>query len=180
MAGLGIRIAIEVALAAVLSFSSVGFWQVVKGRRYGKRLAQDQEFLDNFTQRLNSDKPFSERTSGLQMIRDSWAFNMLLVTKSELQALGMLRNLNLVVCLAILAGSFFLGIVYLAVNIFLFMFWALTGLSAAAQNNTLKMLLSMAQILYCWRRDDKDGYEAFLEDAVGVRKLASSVERYAA
>jgi len=176
--GLAIRIGIEIALVALLSFSAVGFWQTIKGRRYRKRITRDQEFLDSFIKTLNSEKPFSERTSEMEPIRGDWAWNMLLATRSDLGALSTLRNAYLVVCVAILIGSFFLGLVYLGINIAVFLFLAMPGVSGPAQNDALKQVLSIAQIMYRWKRDDRHGYESFLREAIGVRELASSIERY--
>jgi hypothetical protein len=178
--GLVIGIAIGLVLAMVLSFFASLFWQAVAHRRYTRRCARDQEFLDRFVKTLKSERPFSERVADLKPFRGDWAGNMLLVSRVVVRSGSVLRFWSLVICVAVLVGSYFVGLVYLGVNAALFLVWAVVGLSSpAARNAALGDLLSMAQILYCWKRDDRARYEAFLGRAWGLHKLRNSLDRYA-
>jgi len=180
MVGLAIRIAIELVLVVVLSFFASLFWQSLACRRFTRRYAQDQEFMDRFVSGLNAEKPFSERVADLKAFEGNWALNMMIISKTVFESVSAMQTWGLLVCVAVLVGSYFLGLVYLGVNVGVFLFWALAGLSSSAARNTaLGDVLSLAQILYCWKRDDRAAYEAFLDQAWGVQKVASSLDRHA-
>lgn len=177
--GLVVRILIELALAPVLLFFALWFWQAFHRKRYIRRLAQDQKTLDEFVQALNSESPFSERAAILEPVNGNWALNMLLVTKSDQQAIGTVQVISVLVCAAVVVGSFFLGPVFLAANLGLALLPALIGAGAATKNSALGEILSMALIIYRWKQADPESYRRFLLEAVGIHKLDSAVERLA-
>ena len=175
-----IRICLEVGIAAgPLLFVSLGFWQPVRSRRLTRKYCQDQGFLNRFIQNLDAESSFSERAEKLEQFRGDWAWNMLLVTNTNVQSLSILRTLNLVIALLLVAGSYFLEPLFAAVNVAVFLLWALLPATGAASQNALTEILSMAQISFRWRRDDPAGYREFLSSATGLAKIDVALDQYA-
>ena len=178
--GLLLRIIIEIPLALILFFvGGMWFWQAVKATGYMKACFQDEPFLDKFFDSINSEAPFSERTAFMEPIQGNWALNMLTVMKANTGALSAMRWVTLILSLAIIGGSYFLGLPFFAINLALFLFWALPGPLDGAVRNALQDILSTAQIAYRWKQDDPEGYSDFLKQAWSLEKLDAALSRHA-
>ena len=172
-----IKIGIECALMVPLLVLSQMFWSNVKNMRYRRSSLQNGEFLATLIKQLNDEMPFSQRVADLKPREGNWAYSMMYHTKAEFQALSTMRWIWAALILAILVGSFFLGWVFLALNLALF--GALAAIGQFGQEYALRNIVEVAAVLYCWRRDDPDGYRRFAEEAWALRTLRLAVEQHA-
>jgi len=172
-----VRVAIEIVIAGILFVAAMWFWQSVKSRGYLKKCCQDEALLNRFLSELNDQKPFSQRTSQLQAFEGNWALNMLLRTRVSRGAFGAMKTMTLVVCLALIGLSYFLGLIFLAINVAIFLLWGIPGAFGAAANAALQDILSMASIAYRWKREDPLSYQEFLAQAYGLHKIDAALDR---
>ncbi|MDP9236699.1 MAG: hypothetical protein M3P30_04750 [Chloroflexota bacterium] len=178
--GLAVHIGVEIALAVVVLFSSMFFALGFKTDRMRKRLMQDQGLLDRYIQSMNERLPFSQQTVEMVKPRSGhWMTDLGAWSKAETQTKGLANTVTAAVALAVIGSSFwFLGPIYglisLAVGVLLFM-----GTSASTED-VRQTVLVMAQIVFCWQRDEPESLRTFADDhAQGIKKLLSSVQRLA-
>ncbi|MBI2767422.1 MAG: hypothetical protein HYX53_16125 [Chloroflexi bacterium] len=98
---------------------------------------------------------------------------------STSSASSCLGYMSAVVLLALLVTSYLLGWPYLLINLVLVAFLFTTPLMGAGRNEAVKQLVRMSAVMYCWRRDDPEGYLEFLGIAYGVEKLDRAMQDHA-
>ncbi len=174
-----IHIGVALVLALAVSFSSLFFGSVFKTDRVRKRFLQDQALLDRYVQAMNAQIPFSQQTAEMANPRGGhWMIDLGAWSRAETETKGLANTVTAAIALAVIVASFwFLGLIYGIVNVGL----ALTFFvgSSPSTEDVRKTVLFMAQIIYCWRRDDPDALRSFVQDAHGTAKLVSSIERLA-
>jgi hypothetical protein len=179
MMDLVVRIGIEIVFVLVLNFSAMGFWQSVATRRVFSKSLADQDFLDRVISALNDEKPFTERARDLRMLQGGWANNLAAVLQVQTESLSRARSLHLIIALAVLIGSYFLGIVYLCINVGIFFLLGLFGRTRSSVRIAYRDTVALAVILYRWRHENPKEHASFMESGWTLRELNGAVERHA-
>jgi len=80
------------------------------------------------------------------------------------------------VLLGVVLGSYFLGTVYLAINVIIIFLSAIPGISEPARDNALLQVLTLAVILDKWRAENATDCEQWIEQAWSLRPLYNAVK----
>jgi hypothetical protein len=147
------RIAIEIVLGLITFFAGGLFWQLRKRARFLAEAVRSQPLLNEFISRQTLESaspmvtPFAEK-------KLTYALNVQLVVDADAASQRRTMLMFVFVLAATFVGSYFLGLTYLAINIVLFFFSALSPISPSARSNALQHVLALALILHRWRTEN--------------------------
>lgn len=123
---MAVKIIIEIILGLILAGVSSAFWNCVKSPKILGKLLGDYNELKKFYHHLGKEKieqggkNFPDENA--KPANNSLWFQTIIVSwiKASVSALDKTRNMLLVVILGILIGSYFLGYIFLFINLALF------------------------------------------------------------
>jgi len=171
-----VRIGIEFVLAIITLIVGSTFWEFPKRARFLKAVISNEQFLLQFITPTTFDsvspmiRRYAEKSEG------GYVVNMGAVTHADRVSQRRLQLLNGAVVLAALVGSYFLGPIYLAVSVAIFLISGIGSISAAARNNALEHVLVLAFILHKWHSEDPSGCEQWIQEAWSLRPLYTVVK----
>ena len=154
-----IKIIIEIVLGFILMGIGSAFWNCVKSPKFLAKILGDYDELKKFFHHLGKEKIKQE--SEFVDPEIGYSANIALWIKASISALDKTRNMLLVVIIAILIGSYFLGNVFLFINIALFIFVAFPNISASAKNNIFYDIHTVMLNVYKWNKVDHNECEHF-------------------
>lgn len=157
-----IKIIIEIILGFVLLGVSSAFWNCVKSPKFLAKLLGDYAELKKFYNHLGVEK-IEQESEKVAPINEKLGFstNIVLWMKASISALDRTRNMLAVVIIGILIGSYFLGNIFLFINIALFIVMAFLGIAASAQNNIFSDIHTMMLNVYKWDKVNHSECEHF-------------------
>ena len=139
-----IRIIIEVVLAIAILKPAWMFWQLRKRKRFWKQAIHNRAFLESLISRQNLANPPSDLLPYVHRRKNfGYMWNLKVLFDADKRAI--LRNsiFHCVVIAAILVGSYFLGPLFLAINLVLFFLAALVPISTAARSDASENILTI-------------------------------------
>ncbi len=154
-----IKIIIEIILGFILLIVSSGFWNCVKSPKFLAKLLGDYDELKKFFHHLGKEK--IKQKSEIVDPKIVFSVNIALWIKASVSALDKTRNMSLVVIVGIFIGSYFIGNIFLLINIVLFFIMAFSNISASAQNNIFSDIHTIMLNVYKWDKVNRAECEHF-------------------
>jgi len=147
------RIAVEIVLGLITFFAGGLFWQLRKRARFLAGAIRSEPLLNEFISRetLQSASPMVTPFAEKKL---TYALNVQLVVDADAASQRRTMCILVLILTAAFVGSYFLGIIYLAINVALFFISALSPISPSARSNALQHILALALILYRWRAEN--------------------------
>ncbi len=172
-----IKVVIEIVLALTAVFAGTMVWGVRQKNKFLIQKANDQDFLDEFVDTLQREKPFSERAKDIEPLGYGYFENIALVTQATSRADRSLQRLGVLLLAAILILSYFLGVWSVAVNVMVFILVSFIPLSEAQVRNALTSILEAAQILYKWNEANPGECQELMEETQSLKKIHKAIKR---
>jgi hypothetical protein len=170
-----IRIAIEVVIAILLLIVGNIFWEFPKRAKFLKKAISDQQFL----LLLLAPGAFDSLTQAITRYAEcdgNYMASIGALAHADQVSHRRLKFVTLAVVLALLVGSYFLGLIYLAVSIAVFLFSGLGPIGSAARKNALDHILALGYVLHRWHLEDPTGCEQWVQQAYTLKPLYSVVK----
>lgn len=159
------KIIIEIILGFVSLIMSYAFWNCVKSPKFFIRVANDFEELKKIYDHFGADQIRSESEKVRPMIGDSsmgYSGNIAIWLQASLKALDKTRNMLLVITALLFVGSFyFLGGVFLTIEIILFIMMAFPEISPSAKNNMVSDIQTIMLNVHKWNRVNPEECKQF-------------------
>jgi hypothetical protein len=152
------------------------FWGLRKREKFLKQVISNEGFLEGFISRpiLESASPMITPFAKKNEI--GWVFNIKCVIDADRSSQRRTAGIAMLVLAAILTASWFLGIIYLAVNVIVFFLCALGSISQSARDNALQHVLAIALVLDKWRSENVSECEEWLGQASSLRPCYNAVK----
>jgi hypothetical protein len=154
-----IKIIVEIVLGYILLCISSGFWNCVKSPKFLANTLGNYDELKRFFQHLGKEKIKQE--SEVVDPKIGFSANIALWIKASVSALDKTRNMSLIVIIGIFIVSYFIGNIFLLINIALFFVMAFPNISASAKNNIFSDIHTIMLNVYKWNNVNRAECEHF-------------------
>jgi len=148
------KIIVEIILGFISLTMSYAFWNCAKSPRFCAKVMNDYEELKKIYNHVGTEKFKSEGEKIKPIIGNSsigYSGNIAMLLEAGLQALDKTRNMLLVVIILLFIGSYyFLGGIFLTIEIILFIIVAFPEISASAKNNVATDIQGVMLNIYKW------------------------------
>ena len=175
------NIIIEIVLGTAVLFAAQSFWQLRKRQSFLKQAISNTVLLQLVISRdsLTSPPPHIVFLTSLPVQKDEtgYVINIKRVSDADRATQRRVTLMFAVPIVAILVGSYFLGALYLAINVGLFFLTALVPISSSARRNAVDHILTIAVILHRWRLERPAECDKWIEDAWSLRPLYEAVRK---
>lgn len=169
-----LHITLELVLAVAVLFLSATFWEGLKTRKYFIAAIWDPpEGLISRETLANPPSIVSLYAENTKTIASGYALNIMAVLRRGKR--GTMPLLVLIV--AILIGSYFLGVAYLVINAVLSLLTSLIPLCRRAKVSAMEDVLALALILHKWRLDNSTECDQWIEVACNLRPVYEAVKK---
>jgi hypothetical protein len=157
-----IKIVIEIILGFILLGISSAFWNCVKSPKFLAKLLGDYGELKKFYNYLGAEK-IKQESEKVAPVNEKLGFstNIVLWMRASISALDRTRNMLAVVIIGILIGSYFLGNIFILINIVLFVAMVFPSISADAKNNIMTDIHTIMLNVYKWDKVNHSECEHF-------------------
>jgi hypothetical protein len=173
-----LHIIIEVVLGVAMLFAGQTVWQLRKRDRFMRQAIQTPAFLESL---ISRDSLASPPTRVLAFVQQQGQLGYVLNMKCLMDADKISQRratiLFALAVAAILVGSYFLGLVYLAINVALFFLTATIPIAPSAQSNAAEHIFTTGLLLHRWRLHDAKECDEFVERASSIRLLYDVVRK---
>jgi hypothetical protein len=172
-----IRIIIEIILAAAMLHPAFMFWQLRKRKRFWKQAIHDRAFCESLISRESLANPPSDVLSYVRSppTEAGYMWNLKVLFDADKRALRRFSILYGALIAAILIASFFLGLVFLAINVVLFFLAVFVPIRTDACSDASENIFTIGLILHKWRLDNAAECDQFVEQAYGLRTVYEAV-----
>ena len=158
-------------------FAGQTFWQLRKRERFLKDAIRTPAFLESLISRERLTSPPPHVLAFVQKNEVGYVLNMKCVMDADRASQRRVAILFSAVIAAILVGSYFMGLVYLAINVVLFFVTASVPIASSAQSNAMEHIFTVGLILHRWRLEDAKQCDEFVEHAWSLRPLYEVVRK---
>jgi hypothetical protein len=172
------RVAIEVVLGVVTFLAGGIFWQFPKRAKFLKAVICNELFLRGFVTRSALESPSPMNAMAAQKLyKDATGYVINIKILFDADKISQRRPQMFLgtIVLASLLGSYFLGPIYLAINIGIFLLVALVPIFRSTQINALDQVVAIALILHKWHLEDAAGCVQWIDQASSLRPLYNAV-----
>ena len=170
-----IRIIIELFVAILLLIVGNTFWEFPKRAKFLSRAVCDQQFLLLFLAPGAFDS-LSPAITRYAECDGRYMVSLGALAQADRVSQRRLKLIHGAVVLALLVGSYFLGPIYLAVNVAVFLLSGLGSIASPARKNALDHILALAYILHRWHLEDPAGCEQWIQETYALKPLYSVVK----
>jgi CheY-like chemotaxis protein len=153
------KILLELLLVLIMFFAGASFWSCLKAPRHLHNLLSDPVELSRFIDHFGYDKLRAEAQQVQAPPFGTFGDTIDIWEAAHYKSLSQTRNGLLVVVLAALAASWWLGMAYLGASLSVFLL--LGFLAEAGRNNNADHLHSLMLNLVKWHREDERACEGF-------------------
>ncbi|MBZ5555052.1 MAG: hypothetical protein LAO21_20240 [Acidobacteriia bacterium] len=170
------RIIIETFLAIASFWMGSLFWQLMKRSKFLKSIVCDQPFLEALISQNNLESP-PQRLIPYALKNDVGYFvNMMAIIESDRISQQRTKRITGLLLLVIFIASYFLGDLYLFINItiFLLLFWV--PVAQSTKFNAIEHVLALALILHRWRRENEAQCNQWVEEVRSLHPLYNAVK----
>jgi hypothetical protein len=155
------RILLELFLLLIILFAGVSFWSCLKSPRHLHKMLSDPMELMRLIDHFGYDKLGAEAQQVQAPPFGTFGDTIDLWEAAHYKSLSQTRNGLLFVALAVLAASWWLGMWYLAVSLFVFFSLGFAELPPSAKNNNANHLPLVMLNLMAWHREDENACKGF-------------------
>jgi hypothetical protein len=170
-----IRIAIEVIIAILLLNVGSTFWEFPKRAKLLTRAISDQQFLLAFLAPGTFDS-LPPAIARYAQCDGNYVVSIGALARADRVSQRRLKFITGAVVLALLVGSYFLVLIYLAISIVVFLLSGLGPIGSAARKNALDHILAFGYVLHRWHLEDPVGCEQWVQQAYALKPLYSVVK----
>lgn len=154
-----IKIIIEIILGFILLCISSGFWNCVKSPKLLAKTLGNYDELKRVFHHLG--KETLKQESEVVDATIGFSANIALWINASVSALDKTRNMSLLVIIGIFVGSYFIGNMFLLINVALFVIMAFPSISASAQNSIFSDIHTIMLNVYKWNNVNRAECEHF-------------------
>lgn len=154
------KIVIEIIFGVILQALGSSFWSCAKYLRFRERLLMTYDTLKT-TVSSDDKKTIEQESKNLQLAGRSYGDTMQSTLEQGKQAQVKRMALLSLPTIAILAGSYFLGSLFLTINLSFFFILAVFPLKAAIRTAVFGELLKLSLIVYRWNKENADACKKF-------------------
>jgi hypothetical protein len=172
-----LHIIIEIVLAVAMLFAASTFWQLRKRARFLKEAMCSPPFLESLISREELTSPPPRALAFAQMNEVGYVLNIKCVVDADRASQRRVTLFHAVAVAVIFVGSYFLGPVYLAINVVLFFLTAVDPISPSAKTNAMEHIFTIGLILHKWRLDNATECDQWIEHAWSLRPLYEAVRK---
>jgi len=159
-------------------FAGYTFWQLRKRERFLRRAIRTPEFLESLISRKNLASPPPRVLAFVQQKSElGYVLNMKCLMDADRASQRQVTILFSAVVAAIFVVSFFLGLVYLVINVVLFFLMASVPIESSAQSNAMEHIFTVGLLLHRWRLYNAKECDEFVENALILRPLYDVVKK---
>ena len=158
-------------------FAGQTFWQLRKRERFLKEAIRTPAFIESLISRERLASPPPRVLALVQKNEVGYVLNMKCVMDADRVSQRRVTIFFGVVVAAILVGSYFIGLVYLAINVALFFLTASVPIASSAQSNAAEHIFTVGLILHRWRLENAKQCDEFVESAWSLRPLYEVVRK---
>jgi len=169
------KIVIEIVLGILVFFAGQTFWQLRKREKFVRSAIQVPEFLQTIVskERLSSPPPHM-----LAFVQGSeYALNIKCVIDADRASQRRVAISHGFVIAAIFVGSYFMGPVYLGINVIMFFATKSIPIASSVKGNAIDHILTLGLILHRWRLVNAKECDEFVEHAQTLRPLYNAVQK---
>lgn len=173
-----LQFVIEIVLAPAVFCASSLFWQFRKRRRFVGTVGRSPVALEKFiTREMLSNPPplvqqFAQKNKQL-----GYALTLQSYLKADISThLKMTLVFGLIV-VAMLCGSYYLGVPYLIINGVLFVLTSFFPIIERMAVDAMEFHYTIAVILHNWRLEDRTEYEQLMSRTMNFRLICDAVEK---
>src|SRR5712692_9686919 len=144
-------IPLEILLAILALILGTSFWAVAKSPVHLRSVLGDIGELTRFVDFLGRDNLIKEAES-VKPVFGSYLKNILLFEKAHLIALNNTWNMLSVLTILLIGLSYFVGLIYMTVNIALFLLPVVREIPASAKDNNITHVHTVILNVYKWNK----------------------------
>ena len=175
------NIAIEIVLSIIVIFIGINVGNIYKRNKLIRKTMQDDIKLNKLIKSMYSDGVFNAAPEEISITGRFYTDNYLINIMNEIQsskvALDKARNMLLIGLIIILAVSYYIGNIYIIINLMLFIIIALiTPLGESAIKNAYLDVRSISWNLYHFYREQPKECEAFIKEAYSLEKVFKAIK----
>jgi hypothetical protein len=169
------KILIEIALAVIIFFAGGLFWQLRKRAKFLRAVIGSESFLVKFISRSALDTaspmitPFADK-------KLTYGLNVRLIIDADIASQRRPMIIFVLVIVAALVGSWFLGVVYFVVSLMLFFVSSASPISDSARSNALQHILAIALILDRWHAENSPECDEWIQRVPSLRPIYNAVK----
>jgi hypothetical protein len=172
-----VHIIIEVVLGIVMLYTGQTVWQLYKRERFLKVAIRTPEFLESLISEESLGNPPPRLMAFTQKQQIGYVLNIKCAVDADKISIRRLAIPFGVAVAAILVGSYFIGPVFLAINVLIFILTALIPLDPSARSTATDFILTIGLILHIWRLEDAKQCDEFIAEAWSLRPLYEAVSK---
>ena len=166
----------EIVIGIIALVAGSFFWQLHKCDKFLTHAIRDASFLSQLISTAVLDSPPPLVAPYIQSLQPGYyLFNIDAVIYSHKKTQLTLKILFGSVVAAVLIGSYFLGIPYLAINTFLFVLSVLAPITQQGRANAEKQILALSVILDRWRSENATECEQWIKQTWALRPVYNAV-----
>ena len=142
-----LRVIAEIVLLILSFIGGTQFWQMIKRDKFMKKCLHDQNFLDSFVLHLKNDNFLTKQATQVSvtgaMYTSDYEQNIWLEFSSSISSINKVKYIAVSLILAILVGSYFLGLYFLVANLALIVIIGFFPVTESAKDNVYQDLIAI-------------------------------------
>ena len=172
-----LHIIIEIVLALVIFLAAQAIWQIRKREKFLKHVVCNPPFLESIITRERLANPPERISIFAQKNEVGHILNMKCVVDADRASQRHAAMVFTVIVVVILIGSYFLGVVYLLINLVFLCLAASVPISRSAQSSALEHVFTIALILHKWRLENPSECDQWIDYAKSLRPVYDAVKK---
>lgn len=171
-----ITIILEIIIIVVLAFAGYSFWQLIKRGQFLKATLANQ---CNFEDIITLDRLHGLISANpLYLQKTELGYSIIIASLIESDKSSQHRMLFIfgIISSLLLWVSYYLGEVYFIINSGVLILLYLIPISSSAQVNAFQYILTLAAIIYKWRKEDIKSCDKWIEMAWSLKNIYTAVQ----
>lgn len=178
-----VHVIAALVLAVGILFAGGTWWQLRKRASYLKECVTNQPYLEGFFGGLMWNQICTNPPSGISEYvhkrPHGYIINIEIVLKADQTSQRIPKVVSTICLILILGVSFYLGYLYFAINLGLFLLLGFSPLTESARRNAVDQLVTLAVILHKWYQENPKECDETIGQLHGLQKLHAAVKRAA-
>jgi hypothetical protein len=166
----------EILLAVLMLFAGRSFWQLIKRGRFLKTVIKSKACLQKLISLDRLQSQVSTNSPYLQKNELGYDINIASLLSSDRTTQRLVKLAFGSIVAILLIASYYLGGIFFLINLMIFISLNLRPLSISAQRNTYDHVLTLAAILYKWRKEDAKKCDEWVAMAWSLKDIYAAVQ----